>query len=206
MQVRLDEGKYKANVVVPVTNMADKAQEIVLDFIVNGGDKGITGAFVKEKFAPKEQRNIEFRVLRVDQTRRRRPKHHKLLAQKRKRLQERADIRVQFLARRLPGLSRRRARRREIRFRFQHVSRTARPYRRRKNGLGLAAVSALVPASRVRIGDNQNTGLKSTPRGAFFFSANFSFREFAETMSFSCTQQEKDEKKCASVPLERFKL
>lgn len=61
MQVLPDEGRYKANVVVPVTNMADKAQEIVLDFIVNGGDKGITGASLKEKFAPKEQRNIEFR-------------------------------------------------------------------------------------------------------------------------------------------------
>ena len=61
MQVLPDEGKYKANVTVPVTNMSDTAQEIVLDFIVNGGDKGITGASLKEKFAPKEQRNIEFR-------------------------------------------------------------------------------------------------------------------------------------------------
>ena len=61
IQVLPDEGKYKANVTVRVTNMSDTAQEIVLDFIINGGARGITGASVREKFAPREHRSIVFR-------------------------------------------------------------------------------------------------------------------------------------------------
>ena len=67
MQVFPDEGNYKANVTVPVTNMADSAQEVIIDLVVNGGAKGITGASIKEKFAPKEQRNMEFRDIRLQE-------------------------------------------------------------------------------------------------------------------------------------------
>ena len=61
LQIMPSEDKYKANVEVPVANLSDRPQEILLDIVLNGGTRGITGAFVNEKFAPKEQRSIVFR-------------------------------------------------------------------------------------------------------------------------------------------------
>ncbi len=65
VHVMPDGDKYKANISVPITNSSDIAQEVIIDMVMNGGDRGVTGSSVKEKFGPKEKRILEFRDVRL---------------------------------------------------------------------------------------------------------------------------------------------
>ena len=65
IQMAPDGDTFKANVVVPVTNMSAVKQQILVDLTLNGGQSGIVGGSIKEEFAPREQRNIEFRNLQI---------------------------------------------------------------------------------------------------------------------------------------------